>query len=162
MARSCTVCRHDDREAIDHALVGGLPYRDIARRWGVTISALSRHSQGHVSPALARVAAERERDHATSLLERVEDLYVRARGILDAAEADGKPSLSLAAIRELRATAELLGKLTGELDDRPSQTVNLLVAPEWLALRGTVLEALGPYPEAREAVARSVASLEAS
>lgn len=161
MTRRCSVCDHDDHEAIDHELVGGVGYRDIAKRRGLSSSALFRHAQAHVSPALTRVAAGREDEHAVALLERVEDLYERARRILTSAEQDGKPGVGLAAIRELRGIVELLGKVTGELDDRPHTTVNLLVSPEWLALRGAITEALSAHPQARAAVAQAIAELEA-
>ena len=55
---------------------------------------------------------------------------------------------------------DLIGTLLGELDDGP--TVNVLVAPEWVTVRSTVLAALGPYPEARAAVAQHLLSLEAA
>ena len=45
---------------------------------------------------------------------------------------------------------ELLAKLTGELDDKPE--VNIVLSPQWLTIRGAILEALEPFPEARVAV----------
>ena len=50
----------------------------------------------------------------------------------------------------LQGHLELLAKLIGQLDERP--VVNLLVMPEWLALRGRIVAALAAYPEARAAV----------
>jgi hypothetical protein len=87
--------------------------------------------------------------HGQTLLERVEDLYARASTILEGAEQDGRHTVSLAAMRELRGIIELLGRLTGELDDRPQQVVNLLVAPEWLQIRAALLTALEAHPQAR-------------
>jgi len=40
---------------------------------------------------------------------------------------------ALSGIREARGNVELLAKLRGELDERP--VVNILVAPQWIALR---------------------------
>ena len=160
MARTCTICAHVERDAIDHALVSRVSYRDIAKQHLVTISALSRHADRHLSKALTVVQAEREAEGAVTLLDRVEDLYSRAKSILEAADEDGKASVSLSAIRELRGIVELLGKLTGELDDRPQQVVNLLVAPEWLRVRAAIVNALDQYPEARLAVAERLAELD--
>ncbi len=53
---------------------------------------------------------------------------------------------------------ELTAKLVGELDERPQ--VNVLLAPEWLAVRAALLAALRPYPEARVAVAARLAAME--
>ena len=59
----------------------------------------------------------------------------------------------MAAVRELRGLVELLAKITGELDERPSVTVNLTASPEWQHLQGVILAALARFPDAREAVA---------
>ena len=49
---------------------------------------------------------------------------------------------------------ELLGKLAGELDDRPQ--VNVLVSPEWLELRAVIVGALEPHSEACGAVLKAI------
>jgi len=158
--RTCTVCAHEEREAIDEALVLGESFRNIVKHRGLSITALHRHRRDHLSPTLVAVAQGRRESEAESLLDRVEDLYDRARRILEAAEEDGRPAVGLSAIRELRGIVELLGKVTGELDDRPSTTINLLVSPEWLAVRKAILEVLGP--EARALVAERLEALEAA
>jgi hypothetical protein len=66
--------------------------------------------------------------------------------------------LMLKAVAQLRPSVELLAKLVGELDDRP--IVNVTLSPEWQRIRGGLLEALGPYPEARRAAARRLAAVE--
>jgi hypothetical protein len=163
MARTCTVCRHDDREAIDFGLLAGQPLRDIARRHGVGKDAVARHGQAHVSPALAVVRREREQRGAETLVDRVERLYERASAILDAAEAEGRPTVALGAVRELRGIVETLGKLTGELDEKPTtNVVNLIASPDWIAVRGALLDALRPFPDARAIVAGRLLELEAA
>lgn len=159
MARTCTVCVHKDRDSIDDDLVRGVAYRDLTKRYGVSISALSRHRADHVSTALAKLQGD-ERRRAGALLDRLEDLEDRARRILDAAESEGRPGVSLQAIRELRSILELAARITGVLDERSQQVVNVLVAPEWLALRGAIFDALAEHPEARIAVAERLGILE--
>jgi hypothetical protein len=66
--------------------------------------------------------------------------------------------LMLKAVAQLRPSVELLAKLVGELDEHPQ--VNVTLSPEWQAVRGGLLEALGPYPDARVAVARQLVALE--
>ncbi|HEY3715133.1 MAG TPA: hypothetical protein VGL39_11455 [Jatrophihabitantaceae bacterium] len=154
----CSICSHAERQTIDEALVGAVPYRDIAGRHGVTPSSLTRHRKGHLSPAIVAVQAERNRDAAVSVADRVDGLYDRASAILLAAESGKQAGLSLAAIRELRALCELLARLTGELDERPQTlVVNLQTSPEWLDVRTKILAALAVFPDARAAV---VAALE--
>ena len=161
MAGTCTVCAHAERKAIDEALIVGLPLREITRRWGVSKDAASRHRK-HVSPGLSRVVSRRRADAGPkSALDRLEELYGRANVVLTSAEREGQASLSLAAIRELRALIELLGKLTGELDERPQINVlNVHMTPEWLATRDAMLGALAPYPEAAHAVAARLQAIE--
>jgi hypothetical protein len=55
------------------------------------------------------------------------------------------------AIRKAWGNLELLAKLLGELDELPQ--VNVVLTPEWYALREAILAALVPYGEARSAVA---------
>ena len=59
--------------------------------------------------------------------------------------------LVLTTVAQLTKQIELLAKLLGELEQEG--TVNVLITPEWLTLRGTILPALATYPEAKAAVA---------
>lgn len=43
------ICGHAARENIDSALVRRAPYRDISRRFKVSVQALSRHFNGHLA-----------------------------------------------------------------------------------------------------------------
>jgi hypothetical protein len=46
IGRICTVCTHDERRAINAALVGREPYRNIAKRFGgFSPAALTRHTK---------------------------------------------------------------------------------------------------------------------
>lgn len=163
MPRTCTVCSNEQREALDAALVMGTAYRELSSRYGVSISALSRHRRDHVSAALAKVTAEREVAGAESALDRIETLYRRALLVLDTAEGEGRASLSLAAIKELRGLVELLARLSGELDERAQVAViNVQSSQEWHEIRAALSQALGPYPAAAQAVSARLLALEAS
>ncbi|MDB5057251.1 MAG: hypothetical protein JWO59_723 [Chloroflexi bacterium] len=48
MARQCAICSHADAEAIDKALVGGLPNRRIATQYGMSEGAVRRHAKDHL------------------------------------------------------------------------------------------------------------------
>jgi hypothetical protein len=69
---------------------------------------------------------------------------------LERAEKSGDLRTALAAISQARGNLELLGKLAGELDERP--VVNLNVSPEWMELRTVIVGALDAHPQARGAV----------
>lgn len=159
MGAACSICGHEDRSEIDAMIVSGAPNRAVARhQWpggAVSKDAVLRHRDGHISAGLARVVSEREEAGPRSALERLEELHTRAMRVLDAAEGEGKASLSLAAIRELRGLTETLAKVTGELDDRPTvQVLNVATNPDFVSMLSTLMDALAPYPEARVAVAQ--------
>jgi hypothetical protein len=156
---ACTVCSHPKTEEIDRLLVGGTGYRQITKRFGVSISALSRHRKNHLSPALQRVHNKREEKRGESLLDRVERLITRLEALADDAAGGGQARLLLDTAQQLRETYKLFGKLTGELDDRP-QVVNVLVSAEYQQVRDAIIGALAAYPEARVAVSRRLLELE--
>src|SRR3954451_7798807 len=70
----CTVCRHDDRIAIDYGLASGLALRAVARRYSVSEDAVQRHAARHLSPeqraAIALKLVSRQGDIHTALLEK--------------------------------------------------------------------------------------------
>lgn len=150
MARPCSICTHDKRNAIDAALIAGQSYRQIAARFGVSQSALSRHLRRH----LVALLAGRQEVDADNLLGQVADLQRQAQVIKDKAETEGDLRTALQGIRELCRIIELLAKLRGELDTRP--VVNVLLSPQWVTVRAVLLEALSPYPEARQAAAAAL------
>jgi hypothetical protein len=84
-------------------------------------------------------------------------LQTHALAILERAEDGGDLRSALAAISQARGNLELLGKLAGELDERP--VVNLNISPEWLELRAVIVGALEPHPAAQESVLRALESV---
>jgi hypothetical protein len=150
----CKVCTHSQRGLIDQDIAGGMNNSQTAEKWQLSRDSVRRHRLAHLSPALKGVLTRRESAGAVRALDRLEDLHVKASAILDAAMADGKPSLSLAAIRELKGLTELLARITGELDERPQvQVLNVVADPAWVEARTRLLAALRPYPEAARAAA---------
>jgi hypothetical protein len=168
------VCCHERRSEIDAALVAGEPYRHIAARFGVSTTALQRHKADHLPASLVAAQEAQEAANADTLLDRLRDLldradsqYTLARGLVakavstgDLRAATGALGAGNGAIREARACLELLAELEGELDRRP--TLNLTISAEWVTLRAAMLDALTPYPDARVAVAKRLALVEAN
>src|SRR5690349_24836446 len=69
MPRTCTICRHEQRQEIDKALIAGTAFRNIAERFGTSVAALHRHKQEHVPENLVKAREAREVAQADSLLE---------------------------------------------------------------------------------------------
>ena len=122
MARTCSICTHQERQAIDRALVVGTSLRDIAGQFGVSKSALHRH-RAHIPEALTMAKEAEEAARADDLLAEVVELQNRAVSILDRAEKAGQLQTALNGIREARRCLKLLAQLQGELYER--KEVNL-------------------------------------
>lgn len=158
MATKCTVCAHADIETINEALIAGVPsMRDMAGRYGLTRASLSRHKNAHLPKHMAKAQEVREIAQADSLLDQMRDLQKKTLAILD--KSMGKDErLALTAIREARSNIELIGRIIGELDESPKVAV-LVNNPEWVTVRTAIMQALEPYPEARQAVTNGLKRL---
>jgi hypothetical protein len=152
--RSCTVCEHAEREAIDRAIVGDASNRSVASLYDVSEAAVRRHKANHLPAKLVMAEKASEVAEAHNLLDQVQDLQQSTLEILAEAEQTKQYRTALSAIREARGNLELLAKLLGELDERP--VVNLHISPEWLELRAVIVGALEPYTEARGAILRAI------
>jgi transposase-like protein len=150
------VCDHPERHGIDETLVTGAPYRSVARRFGLSESSVYRHKVEHLPAHLLKAKEVEEAARADDLLEQVRSLQTHALDILERAEKAGDLRTALAAIVQARGNLELLGKLAGELDERP--VVNLNVSSEWLELRTVIVGALEPHPAAHRSVLRALES----
>jgi hypothetical protein len=150
MPRSCTICAHHERLAIDRALVDGKPFRYIATRWDVSTGALQRHKAEHLPAHLVRSKEAEELASADGLIAHLQELTEKARRIGSKAEDGGDYRTALSGVRELLRIVELQARLWGELDERPA--VNVTVSSEWTELRAAIVIALEAYPEARAAV----------
>ena len=153
------MCGHPERESIDRALLDNEPYRAIADRTGTSRAALQRHRENHIPASLIRAVVVEAITAADDLLDRLVGYENRIGRMLDRVERAGDARTFFAGMREARACLALLAELRGELDRRP--TLTLIASPEWLEVRGVILTALTPYPEARLAVAARLSQLDA-
>jgi hypothetical protein len=162
MAARCTICTHVDRAAIDRALVAGTPsLRELAAQHGVSAMALHRHGDVHLPDGLTKAKDAQLATDADTLLARLtallgsaDEQLSLARGIVGRAVKAGDlraASSALAAgngaIRECRGVLALLLEVEGRIERAP--VVNVTLTSEWLV----IMDALGPFPEARIAVA---------
>jgi len=152
LGRVCTICWHEQRFAIEELLATRQStYRGIARKYGVSEDAVSRHVKaGHVSQLLALAADSERAAQADNLLDRIEALHSRTLAILEAVEGADEHGTALAAIREARRNLELIGEVTRELDR--AGTINLELTVEWQEVKAVLVNTLASYPEAQQAV----------
>ena len=155
MARNCTVCTNDKLDEINRALCDpNTVLGRVASQYGLGRESLRRHKASHLPAHLAQAQAAQEVAQADDLLAQVRGLQARTLAILGKAESADDLRVALQAIGEARRNLELLGKLAGELQQEG--TVNIVVNAEWIQLRGAILVALAPFPEARHAVVEAL------
>lgn len=85
-------------------------------------------------------------------LQLVIGLQKKALDALEQQNAKEDPKSWAMISREARGYVELMGKALDRIRDAPQQQINILVLPEWLELRSTIIQSLRPYPDALEAV----------
>ena len=132
-------------------------YRIIAHQYGISFASLQRHvKNGHISKELQEEYRTEGLIQRQELLKQLQDLqrvlYKSLRKVNSNNESETREVVMLT--REIRAMIELLGKLLGRFPKEPE--INILVNPVWLSLKQQIFQALGSYPEARQAVLLAV------
>lgn len=157
------VCTHPRAAEIDADIARKVPLDRVPKRWNldITRSAVSKHANRHLRPALRQAYAARVEDaHATdapTLLDQLGVALADVQSMVAEAKVGGIYQYRLGAARELRELLKLLGQTTGELGgDGPQVTVNLAQSAEVRQVLHAVTEALTPYPAARIAVAEAL------
>lgn len=154
MPRTCTVCAHETLLQIDLALVRREPYRNIAKQFGVSPAALSRHTQEHL-PAKLLMAQDAEDVADADLLKReLETEKADITRLKGKAEEAADYRTALAACDKALKALELQARLSQLINEAP--TLNLYLSPQWLELRAVIVGALELHEEARSAVLRAM------
>ena len=157
MPRTCTICTHPERSAIEAAIAQNSSYRVISRQFSIGHDSVQRHATAHIEMAIKESQAAKEEAAALDVVKQLKAINNTTLAILKEARTDKKPMTALAAIDRIHKQLELQAKLLGDLDERPQ--VNVLLSPEWLTVRGAITSALAPYSEAREAVALALGTI---
>jgi hypothetical protein len=177
MPQRCKTCAHSEREQIDIQLARGLSARSLAKQFGLSIEGVSRHKRnGHVPRAIIDAFPRQTAlsDDGLAQLRRDESANVllslaRQRRVLlevqDRAAAKRDNEWIVKAANALHRNVELVARSIGEFAQHEraihqANTLNVLLAPDYLKLRRGLLEALRPHPKARVAVAKVLAEIE--
>lgn len=155
MPRTCTVCRHAEREQIDAALVSGRStFRGLASSYGVSASAVRRHRAAHLPEVLRRAQSLDDIATAVSLADQVRTLRAHEVQLLAKAQAQGDSKTELAVLRELRALADLEARGA----DRDGAPIQVSIVQQYVS---TVIQVLREFipPDRLEVV---IAKLEAT
>lgn len=152
MGKRCTVCTHEQTEAISMDILSGhMTLREIAEKYGLALTSIHRHKQ-HI-PAQLSISHEAQKvARADGVMARIMELDQRADTIYKEAMKEDDPGLALKALKEMRETTSLIAKITGEIQAKTVTNNTLIITPEWVSMRAAMLKALEPYPEARRAL----------
>lgn len=169
-SKQCRVCAHRERAAIDLAIARGVSMTALSRRYHVSLDSLYRHRANHLPPQLraqlvAGPAVEIDLDHlreteSQSLLANLVALRQRLFAGLDVAEESGDSAMVARIASQLHRNFELVGRLLGDLAVGSTSTTNVFLLPTYVDLRVGLINALSPFPEARQAVAQVLHRLE--
>jgi hypothetical protein len=165
MPRECSVCAHPESFAINEAIVERRANRPIASQFGLNYKAIERHRQ-HIPQLLVQASRAEEIANADALLDKVEELRLKAMHVLEEAEAAEDHQIVLSAIdrasNQLKLLAQLLGKLH-EIKVQNNLQVNIIALedhPDYQRFEDVLTRALEPYDAARYAVADALRELE--
>jgi hypothetical protein len=166
----CQVCGHPQRHLIELALVCRLPVRTVAARFGLGKDPIFRHRRLHMSPQLiAAIAVARhpsevdleqlQRSESEGLLGALVGQRARLAMLSEMAFQEGELSAAASIERAVTASLELTSRVLGMIVQHHTHT-SVLISSDYLELRGALMRALRPFPEAAQAVAAALHALE--
>ena len=163
MPRVCSICTHPQRVAIDRALTEmSDSNRRIASQYDVSERAIRNHKGNHLKVRMLKAVEKREDADirtAIDIMGQLKAINGAALGVLKGARDANDGDLALKAIDRIHRQIELQAKLIGELQQEG--TTNIIVNnPEWVQIRTALMVALTPFPDAAQAVAGTLVSLE--
>lgn len=170
--QGCKVCSHPDRASIELGIANKVPIRVLGKRYGLSADSVWRHGQRHMTAELHSQLMIRGRmtpqdlenlrvTESEGVLQHLVAVRGRLYGLMDVAEQQGDyraaAGIGSQIVKNMEVTAKLLGDIrTGTVN----VTNNLLVMPEFHALRTTIMQALRAHPEARADVVMALRQLE--
>ena len=147
---TCSICKREDVEKINHDLFSGrYSQKQVADKYHIHPSTLNRH-KAHTKTQLIQ-AGEAEESDQKNVMQRVAELDDRAEKLYHACLKKGENLNAIRALKEMRELVALAARLNGELNQNVIHQ-HLHISPECAVLRAAILQALEPYPEARNAL----------
>lgn len=158
MPRTCTVCSHDLSHQINVDLVHRESYRSIADRYGLSQTALKRHSADHIPELLVEAYESLKRKDAEDLAYELLGIKEDVRRLKAKAEEEGDLRTALLGCDKALKALELQAKVEQIIATQP--TFNLVLSPEYIQVRTAIVQAVEHIPEARAAISRAMLELE--
>jgi hypothetical protein len=176
----CQVCRHEERWRIELLRAGGASLDSLAAKFNLDRDAIWRHWRQHVTdeakatylcgPADMEKLAEKAALEGDSVIDYLRmcrsTLVAQMAAMNDAGDARGAAYVAV----QLTKVLEAMARITGELNDLArsatfniSNVTNVAVLeqhPIFMRMQASMLRALGPFPDARNAVVAALRDLD--
>ena len=157
MGRTCTICTHERRSAMDGQMLRGERLSAVARQFGVSQDALSRHRK-HQQAAMSKAATlvrQTDADYGSSLLAEIARIRTDAERLQLGCEDRRDIRGALRAIDARLSVVELEAKLSGQINPPQRNELHLHIPPDRaLAIAEAYIARHGspkPLPELEDA-----------
>ncbi len=126
----CNICKYNQRQDVDRALLSGASLATLSRRYGFPVPELERH-QVHLQQKMALMA---KRYHAylhQGLLCKLNTVMEMTLSVIRKTRNDPDPKLFLQAGREYTRMLALMHKITDRLSPDPEFVYCLMASRQW-------------------------------
>lgn len=128
--RPCPVCISMNRASIEKDMHEFVSIREMSRRWGINVQAITKHKNKHLAQAVSMLAGpltlrDAIASQSMNQITELASLKAKALEMLRAAENEKNPGAMLAWIQEARKTIEAQAKVLGMLkvhEEREAET----------------------------------------
>ena len=160
MVRTCTICNHKKVDEIDRRARIENDIAKIAKDFSLSYNALYRHVKAnHHIREVTAIPTASELATSRDILREITDHHKEAVRLKNLAEEEGDLKTALLGLDKALKCLELVAKIQGQIQEQTinvNTQVNILVSPEWIALRTKIVDALDKYPEAKEEVLNAI------
>ena len=166
MGRKSKIEAHPQSEEIISLLFNGAKNPEILRKYsGISDDDLNYYREHKLHEKLSKSSELKELAEqiesadihkGDTYLQLIIGLQKKALDALELQDPKGDPKSWAMVSKEARGYVELLGKALDRIRDVPPIQVNFLVTPQWVELRTVIINALDPFPEAKEAVVLAI------
>jgi hypothetical protein len=118
MIKRCSVCNHPSRAEIDQGIRAAVPYRTLGGQFGLSTSALCRHSK-HLARQLELERRQEDQSHQDAIIEKLALLDSRLDRLFNSAADFRSLHVALGCIRESLRLLSLLERVRLPLMGQP-------------------------------------------
>ena len=151
MAKPCTICEDPRRDEFDRRARIEDNIAKIAQDFALSYDALYRHVKAnHHIREVTAIPTSAELATSEDIYKEIEAWHTEAKDLQRTAKAGGDIKTALLGLEKALKCLELMLKIHGQISDAPQITI--INNPEWIELRTVIIQALDPFPDAKQAV----------